>query len=97
MGALARSAEERTFSASAPNWVLASLVIAFMTNRLVMEQNQILENLSTKLSKYLSPQIFQSIFKGEQNVEISARCRRSRAVCSKKGTHICTSSAKVCG
>ena len=45
-------------------------------NRLVTEQNQLLENLSTKLSKYLSPQIFQSIFKGEQNVEISSKRKR---------------------
>ena len=49
-------------------------------NRLVTEQNQILENLSTKLSKYLSPQIFQSIFKGEQNVEISSK-RKKLTIC----------------
>jgi CheY-like chemotaxis protein len=49
-------------------------------NRLVTEQNQILGNLSTKLSKYLSPQIFQSIFKGEQNVEISSK-RKKLTIC----------------
>ena len=49
-------------------------------NRLVTEQNRILENLSTKLSKYLSPQIFQSIFKGEQNVEISSK-RKKLTIC----------------
>ena len=49
-------------------------------NRLVTEQNQLLENLSTKLSKYLSPQIFQSIFKGEQNVEISSK-RKKLTIC----------------
>src|SRR4029078_9046335 len=49
-------------------------------NRLVTEQNQILGNLSTKLSKYLSPQIFQSIFKGEQNVEISYK-RKKLTIC----------------
>jgi DNA-binding response OmpR family regulator len=49
-------------------------------NRLVMEKNQILENLSSKLSKYLSPQIYQSIFRGEQNVEISSK-RKKLTIC----------------
>jgi signal transduction histidine kinase len=38
-------------------------------NRLVTEKNQMLETLSAKLSKYLSPQLYASIFSGEQNVE----------------------------
>jgi CheY-like chemotaxis protein len=49
-------------------------------NMLVTEKNQILENLSSKLSKYLSPQIYQSIFKGEQNVEISSK-RKKLTIC----------------
>jgi class 3 adenylate cyclase len=49
-------------------------------NRLVTEKNQILENLSSKLSKYLSPQIYQSIFRGEQTVEISAK-RKKLTIC----------------
>ena len=49
-------------------------------NRLVTEKNQILESLSSKLSKYLSPQIYQSIFKGEQNVEISSK-RKKLTIC----------------
>ena len=49
-------------------------------NKLVMEKNQILENLSSKLSKYLSPQIYQSIFRGEQNVEISSK-RKKLTIC----------------
>jgi class 3 adenylate cyclase len=49
-------------------------------NKLVTEQNQILENLSSKLSKYLSPQIYQSIFRGEQNVEISSK-RKKLTIC----------------
>ena len=49
-------------------------------NRLVTEQNQILESLSSKLSKYLSPQIYQSIFKGEQTVEISSK-RKKLTIC----------------
>ena len=49
-------------------------------NKLVTEKNQILENLSSKLSKYLSPQIYQSIFKGEQKVEIFAK-RKKLTIC----------------
>jgi CheY-like chemotaxis protein len=49
-------------------------------NKLVTEKNQILENLSSKLSKYLSPQIYQSIFRGEQNVEISSK-RKKLTIC----------------
>jgi class 3 adenylate cyclase/DNA-binding NarL/FixJ family response regulator len=49
-------------------------------NRLVTEKNQILENLSSKLSKYLSPQIYQSIFRGEQSVEISSK-RKKLTIC----------------
>ena len=49
-------------------------------SRLVTEKNQILETLSSKLSKYLSPQIYQSIFRGEQNVEISSK-RKKLTIC----------------
>jgi len=49
-------------------------------NRLVTEKNQILENLSSKLSKYLSPQIYHSIFRGEQSVEISSK-RKKLTIC----------------
>jgi DNA-binding response OmpR family regulator len=49
-------------------------------NRLVTEKNQILENLSSKLSKYLSPQIYQSIFRGHQSVEISSK-RKKLTIC----------------
>jgi CheY-like chemotaxis protein len=49
-------------------------------NRLVTEKNQILENLSSKLSKYLSPQIYQSIFRGDQKVEISSK-RKKLTIC----------------
>ena len=40
------------------------------------EQNRMLESLSTKLSKYLSPQVYASIFTGKQNVEISSRRKK---------------------
>ena len=49
-------------------------------NRLVTEKNQILESLSSKLSKYLSPQIYQSIFRGDQKVEISSK-RKKLTIC----------------
>ncbi|WP_287173119.1 adenylate/guanylate cyclase domain-containing protein [Mesorhizobium sp.] len=38
----------------------------------VGEQNRMLESLSSKLSKYLSPQVYSSIFSGKRNVEISS-------------------------
>jgi class 3 adenylate cyclase len=45
-------------------------------NKLVTEKNVLLEALSSKLSKYLSPQIYQSIFSGKQNVEISSKRKK---------------------
>ena len=43
---------------------------------MVLEQNRALESVSTKLSKYLSPQVYSSIFSGRQNVEISSQRKR---------------------
>lgn len=43
---------------------------------MVVEKNQILEALSTRLSKYLSPQLYTSIFKGEQSVEIVSKRKK---------------------
>ncbi len=40
------------------------------------EKNQLLEALSTKLSKYLSPQVYESIFKGERAVELSTQRKK---------------------
>ncbi|HXF54210.1 MAG TPA: PAS-domain containing protein [Hyphomicrobiaceae bacterium] len=45
-------------------------------NARVTEQNMVLEGLASKLSKYLSPQIYQSIFSGSQTVEISAKRKK---------------------
>jgi adenylate cyclase len=45
-------------------------------NALVTEKNAMLEALSSKLSKYLSPQLYQSIFSGKQNVEIASRRKK---------------------
>jgi adenylate cyclase len=41
-------------------------------NDLVTENNKTLEALSTKLSKYLSPQVYSSIFAGSQEVKIAS-------------------------
>jgi adenylate cyclase len=40
--------------------------------QVIAQKNNELEALSTKLSKYLSPQIYNSIFTGAQNVEIAS-------------------------
>jgi len=45
-------------------------------NQTVMEKNKSLEALSSKLSKYLSPQVYRSIFTGEQTVEISSKRKK---------------------
>jgi class 3 adenylate cyclase/PAS domain-containing protein len=45
-------------------------------NKLVTEKNQMLESLSAQLSKYLSPQLYKSIFSGEQNVEITSKRKK---------------------
>jgi class 3 adenylate cyclase/PAS domain-containing protein len=45
-------------------------------NRLVTEKNQMLEALSSKLSKYLSPQLYKSIFSGEKNVEVASQRKK---------------------
>lgn len=45
-------------------------------NKLVTEKNETLEALSSKLAKYLSPQIYSSIFSGEQTVEIASKRKK---------------------
>jgi len=42
------------------------------TNEVIAQKNKALDALATKLSKYLSPQIYHSIFTGAQNVEITS-------------------------
>ena len=44
--------------------------------KLVAEKNQMLESLSSQLSKYLSPQVYSSIFSGEQSVEIASKRKK---------------------
>src|SRR6185312_7500967 len=45
-------------------------------NTLVNEKNRTLEALSSKLSKYLSPQLYRSIFSGEKNVEVASQRKK---------------------
>jgi adenylate cyclase len=42
----------------------------------VTEKNRMLEVLSSKLSKYLAPQVYRSIFSGEQGVEIASKRKK---------------------
>jgi class 3 adenylate cyclase len=45
-------------------------------NKLVSEKNLMLESLSVKLSKYLSPQLYKSIFSGQKNVEVASQRKK---------------------
>lgn len=45
-------------------------------SELVTEKNRALEALSLKLSKYLSPQVYSSIFSGSQQVEIASKRKK---------------------
>ena len=44
---------------------------------LVDQKNKMLESLSLKLSKYLAPQIYQSIFSGRQDVSLTTKCKKA--------------------
>ena len=45
-------------------------------NRVAIEKNRILESLSSKLSKYLSPQLYKSLFSGDKNVEVASQRKK---------------------
>ena len=47
-----------------------------LVHKLVTEKNRALEVLSTKLSKYLSPQVYSSIFSGAQEVKIASSWKK---------------------
>ena len=42
----------------------------------ISDKNKMLEGLSAKLSKYLSPQVFESIFSGQQDVSIASQRKK---------------------
>ncbi|MET0204271.1 MAG: PAS-domain containing protein [Casimicrobiaceae bacterium] len=52
--------------------LLTAIARAEEANKRVTEQNRTLESLSSKLSKYLSPQLYRSIFSGEKSVEVTS-------------------------
>jgi len=56
--------------------VMTDITAEKKAGALVSEKNAMLEALSAKLSKYLSPQLYQSIFSGRQNVEIASRRKK---------------------
>jgi class 3 adenylate cyclase/HAMP domain-containing protein len=45
-------------------------------NKRVTDQNRMLESISNQLSKYLSPQLYASIFSGEQSVEVASQRKK---------------------
>ncbi len=70
----------RNFSWLVSLFAIAVISVGFMelkrTQEELAEKNQLLEGLSSKLSRYLSQQVYQSIFRGEQKVEISSRRKK---------------------
>jgi len=56
--------------------LLVAIARAEEANKRVTEQNRTLESLSSKLSKYLSPQLYKSIFSGEKNVEVASQRKK---------------------
>jgi PAS domain S-box-containing protein len=55
---------------------LTDITERWLAQERLSQINTQLENLSIKLSKYLSPQIYKSIFSGEQSAEISAKRKK---------------------
>ncbi len=45
-------------------------------NQTVLEQNKTLETVSSQLGKYMSPQLYQAIFSGQQKVEIESKRKK---------------------
>ena len=64
--------ERRNFE----NRLLAEKQRTEEANKRITEQNRMLESLSTQLSKYLSPQVYSSIFSGEQQVAIASKRKK---------------------
>ena len=67
------------------SWIVALFAIVvisvgFMelkrTQEELAEKNQLLEDLSSKLSRYLSPQVYESIFRGEQSAKIASKRKK---------------------
>jgi len=67
------------------SWMFALLAIVVVsvgftelkrTQEELAQKNRLLEDLSSKLSRYLSPQVYGSIFRGEQKVEIASKRKK---------------------
>ncbi|MEO8304086.1 MAG: PAS-domain containing protein [Betaproteobacteria bacterium] len=56
--------------------MLEAIERAEEATKIVTEQKQKLEGLSSKLSKYLSPQLYKSIFSGATNVEVASQRKK---------------------
>jgi PAS domain S-box-containing protein len=56
--------------------ILAAKQETDQAHALVTSKNQALEALSSKLSKYLSPQVYASIFTGDRSVEIASNRKK---------------------
>lgn len=64
---------------SSMNHALTQLKIEAKNREELIEEkgkNEMLKELSTKLSRYLSPQIYQSIFEGEQDVTLTSKRKK---------------------
>ncbi len=54
-----------------------ALVLARVQNQIELHKRQeVLKSLSNKLSRYLSPQVYRSIFEGKQEAEVSAKRKK---------------------
>ncbi len=56
--------------------LLAAVEEAERANTLAGENNRMLESLSSKFAKYLSPQLYRSIFSGEKSVEVASQRKK---------------------
>ncbi|MEO8485625.1 MAG: PAS-domain containing protein [Betaproteobacteria bacterium] len=54
----------------------AAMLASEEAGRLVAEKNRMLESLASKLSKYLAPQIYKSIFSGAKSVEVASQRKK---------------------
>jgi class 3 adenylate cyclase len=60
------------------NWKETKINVRFRveSRQAEAERRRVLEVISTQLGKYMSPQLYQSIFRGEQKVEIASKRKK---------------------
>ncbi len=73
-----RTVAVRDSSRQITHWqgALTDITERWRSQERLAESNRMLEGLSLKLSKYLSPQIYKSIFSGQQAAEISTQRKK---------------------